>query len=138
MADRVEFELVSPARLLISEAVEMVVVPGEEGDFGVLPGHAPVISQVRPGVIDIHGDGKVQSRIFVAGGFAEVTEQRCTVLAEEAVPVADIEFAEAEQRLAAAKAAQETPDSDDDRARIAGLRELRIAEAMVAAAGRAD
>jgi F-type H+-transporting ATPase subunit epsilon len=138
MADRVEFELVSPARLLISEAVEMVVVPGEEGDFGVLPGHAPVISQVRPGVIDIHGDGKVQSRIFVAGGFAEVTEQRCTVLAEEAVPVADIDSAEAEQRLAAAKAAQETPDSDDDRARIAGLRELRIAEAMVAAAGRAD
>ena len=138
MPDRVEFELVSPARLLISEAVEMVVVPGEEGDFGVLPGHAPVISQVRPGVIDIHGDGKVQSRIFVAGGFAEVTEQRCTVLAEEAVPVADIEFGEAEQRLAAAKAAQETPDSDDDRARIAGLRELRIAEAMVAAAGRAD
>ncbi len=138
MADRVEFELVSPARLVISEAVEMVVVPGEEGDFGVLPGHAPVISQVRPGVIDIHGDGKVQSRIFVAGGFAEVTEQRCTVLAEEAVPVADIDSAEAEQRLAAAKAAQETPDSDDDRARIAGLRELRIAEAMVAAAGRAD
>ncbi len=138
MADRVEFELVSPARLLISEAVEMVVVPGEEGDFGVLPGHAPVISQVRPGVIDIHGDGKVQSRIFVAGGFAEVTEQRCTVLAEEAVPVADIDSAEAEQRLAAAKAAQETPDSDDDRARIASMRELRIAEAMVAAAGRAD
>ncbi len=138
MADRVEFELVSPARLLISEAVEMVVVPGEEGDFGVLPGHAPVISQVRPGVIDIHGDGKVQSRIFVAGGFAEVTEQRCTVLAEEAVPVADIDSAEAEQRLAAAKAAQETPDRDDDRARIASMRELRIAEAMVAAAGRAD
>ena len=138
MADRVEFELVSPARLLISEAVEMVVVPGEEGDFGVLPGHAPMISQVRPGVIDIHGDGKVQSRIFVAGGFAEVTEQRCTVLAEAAVPVADIDSAEAEQRLAAAKAAQETPDSDDDRARIASMRELRIAEAMVAAAGRAD
>ncbi|MCZ6637555.1 MAG: F0F1 ATP synthase subunit epsilon [Alphaproteobacteria bacterium] len=138
MADRVEFELVSPARLLISEAVEMVVVPGEEGDFGVLPGHAPVISQVRPGVIDIHDDGKVQSRIFVAGGFAEVTEQRCTVLAEEAVPVADIDSAEAEQRLAAAKAAQETPDSDNDRARIASMRELRIAEAMVAAAGRAD
>ncbi len=137
MADRVEFELVSPARLLISEAVEMVVVPGAEGDFGVLPGHAPMISQVRPGVIDIHGDGKVQSRIFVAGGFAEVTEQRCTVLAEEAVPVADIDSAEAEQRLAAAKAAQDLADSDDDRARIAGLRELRIAEAMVAAAGRA-
>ena len=138
MADMVEFELVSPARLLVSEAVEMVVVPGEDGDFGVLPGHAPLISQVRPGVIDIHGDGKVQSRIFVAGGFAEVTGQRCTVLAEEAVPIADIGLTEAEQRLAAAKTAQEPPESDDQRARLAALRELRIAEAMVAAAGHAD
>ncbi|MEE8562497.1 MAG: F0F1 ATP synthase subunit epsilon, partial [Alphaproteobacteria bacterium] len=68
MAEWVEFELVSPARLLVSEPVEMVVVPGVEGDFGVLPGHAPVIAQVRPGVIDIHGDGKVIRRIFVAGG----------------------------------------------------------------------
>ncbi len=138
MADMVEFELVSPARLLVSKAVEMVVVPGEEGDFGVLPGHAPVISQVRPGVIDIHGDGKVQSRIFVAGGFAEVTQERCTVLAEEAVPVADIDLAQAEQRLAAAKAAEQSPESDDGRARLAALRELRIAEAMVAAARQAD
>ena len=138
MADMVEFELVSPSRLLVSEAVEMVVVPGEEGDFGVLPGHAPVIAQVRPGVIDIHGDGKVQSRIFVAGGFAEVTEERCTVLAEEAVPIADIDLAQAEQRLAAAKAAEQSPESDDGRARLAALRELRIAEAMVAAAGHAD
>ncbi len=138
MADRLEFELVSPARLLVSEAVEMVVVPGEEGDFGVLPGHSPVISQVRPGVIDIHEDGKVRSRIFVAGGFAEVTQERCTVLAEEAVPVADIDFGEAEQRLAAAKSACETPESDDDRVRQAASRELRIAEAMVAAAGHVD
>ncbi|MCH8918766.1 MAG: F0F1 ATP synthase subunit epsilon [Alphaproteobacteria bacterium] len=135
MADQVEFELVSPAKLLVSEAVEMVVVPGVEGDFGVLPGHAPVISQVRPGVIDIHGDGKVIRRIFVAGGFAEVTTERCTVLAEEARPVEDIDAAQAEQRLVAARTAVEHPtdDADPGEAR-ARARELRVAEAQVMAA----
>ena len=134
MADRVEFELVSPAKLLVSEPVEMVVVPGEEGDFGVLPGHAPVISLVRPGVIDIHEDGRVSRRIFVAGGFAEVTPERCTVLAEEAQPVEDIDAALAGERLAAARTAVDNPEDDDERAQRAGLRELRAAEALVAAA----
>ncbi len=134
MADRVEFELVSPARLLVSEPVEMVVVPGVEGDFGVLPGHAPVIAQVRPGVIDIHGDGKVIRRIFVAGGFAEVTPERCTVLAEEAQPVEDIDGAEARERLAAARTAMDNPEDIDARARRARVRELRVAEAFHAAA----
>ncbi len=131
MADTVEFELVSPAKLLVSEAVEMVVVPGVEGDFGVLPGHAPVISQVRPGIIDIHGDGKVSKRIFVAGGFAEVTQVRCTVLAVEAYPLEDIDPAQAEERLAAARAAVDGADDEDSGAQT---RELRIAEAFFAAA----
>lgn len=134
MADRVEFELVSPAKLLVSEAVEMVVVPGEEGDFGVLPGHAPVISQVRPGVIDIHEDGQVSRRIFVAGGFAEVTQERCTVLAEEAYPLEDIDVAQAEERLAAARTAADDSENGDERAGRARARELRIAEALLAAA----
>ncbi|MEE8223427.1 MAG: F0F1 ATP synthase subunit epsilon [Alphaproteobacteria bacterium] len=134
MADRVEFELVSPARLLVSEPVEMVVVPGVEGDFGVLPGHAPVIAQVRPGVIDIHGDGKVIRRIFVAGGFAEVTPERCTVLAEEARPVEDIDGAEARERLAAARTAMDNTEDIDARGRRARVRELRVAEAFHAAA----
>jgi F-type H+-transporting ATPase subunit epsilon len=134
MADKVEFELVSPARLLFSEAVEMVVVPGEEGDFGVLPGHAPVISQVRPGVIDIHEDGKVSMRIFVAGGFAEVTQERCTVLAEEAYPLEDLDVAQAEERLAAARTAADNPENDDEHAGRARNRELRVAEALLTAA----
>ena len=138
MADTVEFELVSPARLLVSEAVDMVVVPGEEGDFGVLPGHAPIISQVRPGVIAIHNEGAVKSRIFVAGGFAEVTEERCTVLAEEAVPVGDIDAGAAEERLAAARTAQQSADSDNEREQRAVMREIRIAEALVAAASASE
>src|SRR3546814_8841107 len=77
----------------------MVVVPGEEGDFGVLTRHAHLISALRPGVIKVHDGGSVTQRIFVAGGFAEVTPTRCTVLAEEALPVAAIDRAAAERRL---------------------------------------
>ena len=94
----IEFELVSPAKLLVSEPVEMVVVPGAEGDIGVLPGHSPLIATVRPGIIDIHEGGKVRDRIFVGGGFAEVSPERCTVLAEEASPVGEIDRATAEAR----------------------------------------
>lgn len=99
MAETIDFELVSPERLLVAKPVEMVVVPGTEGDFGVLPRHAPLIATVRPGVIQIYEGGQVVDRIFIAGGFAEVTGERCTVLAERAVPVADINRAEVEQKL---------------------------------------
>jgi F-type H+-transporting ATPase subunit epsilon len=85
MADRIRFELVSPERLILSTEVEMVVVPGTEGNFGVLPGHAPLISTIRPGTIDIYEGGAVTERIFVVGGIAEVTPERCTVLADEAM-----------------------------------------------------
>jgi F-type H+-transporting ATPase subunit epsilon len=130
----IEFELVSPEKLLKSEPVEMVVIPGTEGDVGVLPGHSLLIAAVRPGVIDIHEGGQVRESIFVAGGFAEVSPERCTVLAEEAVPVADIDRVEAEKRLEDAKQALtkagEVEDGDTD----AAERELKTAEAMLAAA----
>jgi F-type H+-transporting ATPase subunit epsilon len=95
----VQFELVSPEQLLISEEVEMVVVPGSEGDFGVLPGHSPIITTVRPGVIHIFTNGTISSRIFVAGGFSEVTSDRCTVLAEEALSVDKIDKTKTESDL---------------------------------------
>ena len=88
---KVKFELVSPERLVLSEELNMVVVPGAEGDFGVLPGHSPMISSVRPGVINTYVDGTITSKIFVAGGFSEVTGSRCTVLAEVALPVDEID-----------------------------------------------
>ncbi len=130
MAERVEFELVSPERLILSEPVEMVVVPGVEGDFGVLPGHAPMISTVRPGVISIHEGGTVRTRIFVAGGFAEVTPERCTVLAESAVPLAEIDRAEVEGRIAALN--QEVTDAFTDEERAGWQAQLQAAEAMLA------
>ena len=85
MADRIQFELVTPERLIVSSEVEMVVVPGTEGNFGVLPGHSPLISTIRPGTIDIYEGRAVIERIFVVGGIAEVTPERCTVLADEAI-----------------------------------------------------
>lgn len=91
MAETVAFELVSPEKLLVSEDVEMVVLPAADGDLGVLPGHAPVIANVRPGTICIFAGGSVAQRLFVAGGFVEVTPERCTVLAEEATPIEDID-----------------------------------------------
>ena len=115
MADKVEFELVSPERLLMSRAVEMVVVPGVEGDFGVLAGHAPLISTVRPGIIEVHEDGKITDRIFVAGGFAEVNAERCTVLAEVAMPVGEIDRAKVEQELRDLGDDLAAAKNDDDR-----------------------
>src|ERR1700689_5151098 len=91
MADKVKFELVSPEKLLLSEPVGMVVVPGGEGNFGVLPGHSLLISTVRPGVIDVYEDKTITERIFVSGGFAEVTPERCTVLADEAMPLSALD-----------------------------------------------
>ena len=85
MADLVQFELVTPEQLIVSTMVEMVVVPGTEGNFGVLPGHAPLISTVRPGMIEIYENRVVTERIFIVSGIAEVTPERCTVLAEEAM-----------------------------------------------------
>ena len=99
MADRIGFELVSPEKLLLSEDVEMVVVPGGEGNFGVLPGHALFISTVRPGVIDVYEGNKISERIFVSGGFAEVTPERCTVLADEATPLSSLDRAAIEGEL---------------------------------------
>ena len=132
MADqKVEFELVSPEKLVLSERVEMVIVPGEEGNFGVLPRHAPVISNVRPGVIEIYDGGQVTTRIFVAGGFAEVTAQRCTVLAEMALPVAEIDAAEVERRLKDAR--EDLADAKTDDARRAAERQVAVGEAQLQA-----
>ena len=114
MADKVEFELVSPERILVSQGVDMVVVPGEDGDFGVLPGHALFLSGVRPGVIEIYDGDKISDRIFVAGGFAEVTGERCTVLAEEAVNLVEVERTTVEARIRDNEQAISIASPDED------------------------
>ena len=131
MAEELQFELVSPERLVVSRPVEMVVVPGVEGDFGVLPGHAPLISEVRPGVIAVFEDGKVDERIFVAGGFAEVTGERCTVLVEQAMPIAEIDRALAESDLRDAR--EDLDDAKNDHERAVAEAAIAVAEAKIAA-----
>ena len=131
---KVEFELVAPESLLVSEAVDMVVVPGSEGDFGVLPRHAPLISGVRPGVIHVHDGGQITKRIFVAGGFAEVTPTRCTVCAERGVPVEQIDRSAVETELKAAR--DDLTDAESDEERDAAERAIQVAEAMLAAAAQ--
>ena len=99
MAEKVAFELVSPDRLLMSVEADAVAMPGMEGDFGVLPGHAPLISALRAGVIIIEGGSEGPDQVYIAGGFAEVAAEHLTVLAEEAVPVDDMDRADIEQRI---------------------------------------
>jgi F-type H+-transporting ATPase subunit epsilon len=125
VADKVHFELVSPQQLLLSESVDMVVVPGAEGDFGVLADHAPLISTIRPGTITVYQGDTVSERIFVAGGFAEVTAERCTVLAEEAEPLDDIDRTAVEDELRDLRDDLGAAQSDEDRE----LFESRIAVA---------
>lgn len=113
--ERVEFELVTPERLVISRGVDMVVVPGTEGDFGVLPGHTPMVSTVRPGVVNVYQGNEIVERMFVAGGFAEVTAARCTVLADRAVAVDELDRAATEQTLKDAREDLADAKTDDER-----------------------
>jgi len=129
MADKIHFDLVSPERLLLSEDVDMVTLPGSEGYFGVLAGHAPVISSLRPGVIEVKGGETPDLRLFVRGGFAEVDAKKVVVLAEEAIPLADFDLAALDQRIRDTEEDLVAAKTDDERARVAEqidhLRQLR-------------
>ena len=105
MAEYLKFELVSPEKLLMSAEVKSVVVPGSEGDFGVFADHAPVLSTMRPGVVDITEADGTNQRIFVRGGFAEVNPKGLTVLAEQATNMDDLD---------AAALAQHVTDAQED------------------------
>ncbi|MGQ0457290.1 MAG: F0F1 ATP synthase subunit epsilon [Hyphomicrobium sp.] len=109
MAGTFKFELVSPERVLLAVDAEQAIVPGADGEFTMLPGHAPVITTLRPGVLDVSAQGS-RKRLFVKSGFAEVDPSRLTVLAEKAYDVDDLtpsiiadELKAAEAELAAAK-----------------------------------
>ena len=130
MAKTAEFELVAPEELLLSELVELVVVPGAEGDFGVLPGHSPLISTLRTGVITVYEKDKVKKRIFVSGGFAEVTPERCTVLADEAVSIETANRRDVENRI---QAGQEMFDTASEDEKEDAAEALRISKALLAA-----
>jgi len=133
MADKLNFALVSPERELFHGDVDQVVVPGSEGEFGVLPNHAPVMSVIKPGALRVI-DGGSERRIFVNGGFADVTPEGLTVLAEEAVDLADIAPAELEQDLKNAQ--EDLRDANTDAKRDAAQRKLARLETIKAAMAR--
>jgi F-type H+-transporting ATPase subunit epsilon len=116
MAGTFRFELVTPERMALSEDVTQVVVPGLEGEFAVLPGHAPVISTLRPGVIDVTLPDARRTRLFVKGGFAEVDAEHVTVLAERALDVEEMDAATIAAELETAEA--ELAAAGDDAARL--------------------
>ncbi len=131
-AQTFNFELVSPEEKLISAPAKMVVIPGEEGDFGVLPNHSALVSSIRPGVIQIFvNDNEPPRRIFIAGGFADVTATSCTVLAEEAVEVKDLNQSDLEQTIRNLSEDLGMAASDADRARV--QKKLTLAKAKLGA-----
>ncbi len=115
MAEKFQFDLVSPEKLLYSAHAEQVVVPGVEGDFGVLAGHAPLISIVRTGLVEVKGSEDGDLRIFVRGGLAEVTPAGLTLLAEEAMPFEDLSAADLDGRIKNLE--EDVADAKDDRAK---------------------
>lgn len=116
MAQSFKFELVSPERLLVSEEVESVVIPGADGEFTVLAQHAPMMTSIRPGVVTVIANGK-SDRYVIFGGFADVMPESCTVLAEAATHVDDIDHASLESRIKDAREDLEDAQSDDHRQR---------------------
>ena len=128
------FELVSPEKLLFSGDVTDVLIPGTEGDFVVMAGHAPVMTALRPGVVDIGEDGAKHTKLFVRGGFADVNSSGLTLLAETAVPLADLDAARLDAEIK--DASEDFADAKGDEAkRIAGekldrLKELKSALGM--------
>ena len=130
-----KFELVSPEKLLLSEDAEHVVVPGSDGDFGVLAGHAPMVATLRPGVIEIIKGAGVRTRIFVRGGFAEVDPARLTILAQHAINIADLNAAAIARQIK--DASEDVTDARDDATRQKAqetLDRLRELEGMLKAA----
>ncbi len=124
------FELVSPERLVFAGEVSQVDVPGEEGEFGILAGHAPYIATLKPGLLTIYGNGEPQ-RIVVRGGLAEMGPTGLTVLAEQAVPVAELDAAMIAQAIKDSE--EDVVDADNDmsrdkaRARLEQLQTLKSA-----------
>ena len=123
-----QFELVTPEASEAQIEATMIVVPGAEGDMGVLQDHAPTVTSLRPGVVSVTGsDG--ETSFFVAGGFAEITGERCVILAESATPVSDLTAEAAQAAMTEAKAALETATSEGEK--NAAERKFAVADAMV-------
>lgn len=130
MADKLHFDLVSPERQLMSADVDQVDIPGVEGWIGVLPNHAPLMTTLAPGMVRIK-NGAEESRIFVRGGFAEISATGLTVLAEEAMPAEELDGAAIAQRVKDAE--EDLADANTDEKKLAAAQALdRLKELQAA------
>jgi F-type H+-transporting ATPase subunit epsilon len=127
----ISLEIISPEKLLLSRSVDMVVIPGTEGDLGILPGHSKLITGLRGGLVDIYENNKITDRFFVSGGFAEITGERCSVLADDITRKADLNPQRAQAALAEAKEAYDATDITQRADYIAASDRLISAQAMV-------
>ena len=109
--EQLNLELVSPEKLVISKSVDMVVISGTEGDFGVLPGHAPIVSSIRPGVLEIYENNNIE-KLFLAEGFVEVLQDRVSILASEISKIEDISVSECEKKIELLRDKIKTSDDD--------------------------
>lgn len=115
MAEAFQFELVSPERLLVSEKIESVVIPATEGEMTVMANHAPVMTTIKPGVVTVKTASGQQERYVVFGGFADILPAGCTLLAESAVAVKDLDRDDIARRVQDAR--EDVTDARDDAAR---------------------
>ena len=129
----IALEIVSPEKLLLARPVDMAVIPGSEGDMGVMEGHTPMIVMLRGGVIALYQGEQVTDRLYVSGGFAEVTPERCTVLATEALPVVEIVRTTAERLVAEAEAAYLAADKTTNEGEELAQDRVQAARAMLEA-----
>jgi F-type H+-transporting ATPase subunit epsilon len=127
----IALEIISPEKLLLARHVDMVVIPGTEGDLGILPGHSKLITGLRGGLVDIYQNDKITDRFFVSGGFAEVTESYCAVLADAIIRQSELDPTAAAEALTQAKAAFDAVDMADADAYREASDRLISAQAMV-------
>lgn len=120
-----QLEIISPEKLVLSRQVEMAVLPGAEGDIAAMPGHAPLMLLLRGGVVTLYEDGHISEKFFLTSGFADMTPERCVVLADDARPVAEVDHAAAAAQLAALEQqwSQLSADSVDEQERVLRLRQ---------------
>ncbi len=134
MSDQISFELDSPQKMFFRKPVAMVVVPGSEGRYGVLPGHAPMATAIGPGPVEIYENDQqnVTAKFFVTGGFCQVASDGCALIADQVIQMKELVRADIEKQIKALYAEAKVSRSEEDRTKIEGL--LFVERAKLAAA----
>ncbi|AOX20510.1 ATP synthase F1 subunit epsilon [Kozakia baliensis] len=130
----IQVEIISPEKVLFRREVEMAVMPGAEGDIAAMPDHAPMMLLLRGGVVSLYEGDRIVEQFFVGGGFADMTPERCTILADEALPVAEIKVDDARSRLQELETQFANVTADDIAGQDKMSRRIQIARAEIEAA----